>query len=209
MYTEMLAGGLVPAAERESYLATLHAEAERLGHLVENVLAYSRLERRSQGARLETAEIGALLAGMAGRLRARAERDGFLVTIPERAKGTVEADPAAVERILLNWVDNGCKYAAGAADRRLEIEVLPCPPRGRFLALRLRDHGPGIPRAVRRRLFCPFHKSAARAAASAPGVGLGLSLSRRLARSLGGDLRLAEAGEGGAVFELLLLSPRS
>jgi signal transduction histidine kinase len=105
------------------------AEAERLGHLVENVLAYSRLERRSQGARLETAEIGDLLAGMAGRLRARAERDGFQVTLPERAEGTVEADPAAVERILLNWVDNGCKYAAGAADRRLEIEVLP---RGRF-----------------------------------------------------------------------------
>jgi signal transduction histidine kinase len=53
-------------------------------------------------------------------------------------------------------------------------------------------------------LFRPFSKSANDAAQSAPGVGLGLALSRRLARSLGGDLRLEENGPLGASFTLTI-----
>jgi C4-dicarboxylate-specific signal transduction histidine kinase len=132
-------------------------------------------------------------------------RDGFtLVVHPLDQAVQVTADPAAIERILFNWVDNACKYAARATDRRLEIRPLV---RGPVVVLRLTDHGPGVPPEDRRRIFRPFHKSAARAAATAPGVGLGLALSRRLARSQGGDLRLGEETEPqveGAVFELLL-----
>ena len=66
------------------------------------------------------------------------------------------------------------------------------------------DHGPGLSAAVRRRLFRSFSKSAEEAAASAPGIGLGLALSRRLARDMGGDLRLDENAVGGARFILSL-----
>jgi signal transduction histidine kinase len=55
-----------------------------------------------------------------------------------------------------------------------------------------------------RRLFRPFHKSARDAAQSAPGVGLGLALSRRLARAIGGDLRLESTPGEGATFALRL-----
>jgi C4-dicarboxylate-specific signal transduction histidine kinase len=58
-----------------------------------------------------------------------------------------------------------------------------------------------------RRLFRPFCESARDAANSAPGVGLGLALSRRLARSMGGDLRLNEDYKGGANFVLTLREP--
>jgi signal transduction histidine kinase len=207
MYTEMLAEGMVPPEGQATYIATLHTETERLGHLVENVLAYSRLEGQIGKARLETLEIEQLLAGIADRLDERAARDGFTLVVhplDERAQVTaVTADAAALERILFNWVDNACKYAAEATDRRLEIRPLL---RDRFVVLQLTDHGPGVPPEARKRIFRPFHKSAARAAVTAPGVGLGLALSRRLARSQGGDLRLGEEiGRGeGAVFELLV-----
>jgi signal transduction histidine kinase len=208
MYTEMLAEGMVPPDGQAAYIATLHGETERLGHLVENVLAYSRLEGQTGKARLETLEIEPLLAGMADRLGERAARDGFTLVLhpmddPAQVAAVI-ADAAAVERILFNWVDNACKYAAPATDRRLEIRPLL---RGPFAVLQLADHGPGVPPEARRRIFRPFHKSAARAAATAPGVGLGLALSRRLARSQGGDLRLGEETDPqaeGAVFELLL-----
>jgi signal transduction histidine kinase len=98
-------------------------------------------------------------------------------------------------------VDNAAKYAAGAADRRIHLEAAPA---GRWLAVTVRDHGPGLDRRVVRRLFRPFSKSANDAAQSAPGVGLGLALSRRLARSLGGNLRLAENGPSGAAFTLTI-----
>jgi signal transduction histidine kinase len=70
--------------------------------------------------------------------------------------------------------------------------------------LRVGDDGPGISPAEGRKLFRPFSKSAHEAARTAPGVGLGLALSRRLARELGGDLRLEQGTARGATFVLTL-----
>jgi signal transduction histidine kinase len=53
-------------------------------------------------------------------------------------------------------------------------------------------------------MFRPFSKSAHEAAHTAPGVGLGLALSRRLARDMGGELRLDENVTDGACFVLTL-----
>src|SRR5439155_15089133 len=59
MYAEMLAGGMVPdEARRRHYLETLRIEADRLSHLVENVLSYARLERGVSRSRLEPVGVG-------------------------------------------------------------------------------------------------------------------------------------------------------
>jgi signal transduction histidine kinase len=205
LYTDMLAEGMVAPAEQHDYLGTLRAEADRLGHLVENVLAYSRLERRPE-PRLEPVPLADLLGELKDRLGSHAVRAGMALAVdlpfPELADERVLVDRNAVERILLNLMDNACKYAAGSADAQLEVRALR---RGRHLVLHFQDHGPGISSDERHRLFRPFHKSAARAAGGVPGVGLGLPLSRRLARSMGGDLRLVDSGpRGGAAFELSL-----
>lgn len=205
LYTDMLAEGMVAPAEQRDYLGTLRTEADRLGHLVENVLAYSRLERRPE-PNLDPVPLGELLDELRDRLGGHALRAGMALVVdlpfPELADERVLVDRNAVERILLNLMDNACKYAAGGADAKLEVRALR---RGRHLVLRFQDQGPGIDPRELRRLFRAFHKSAARAAGGVPGVGLGLPLSRRLARSMGGDLRLADSGpRGGAAFELSL-----
>jgi signal transduction histidine kinase len=205
MYTEMLREGMVADVGKEkAYLATLSLEAERLTHLVENVLAYARLEKSRAGGRIEAIPLGRLLSRVSGRLEERAAQAGLELVIEapqEVLDGEVSADASAVEQILFNLVDNSCKYAAGAPDRRLHLEAR----RGsRTVDLCLRDHGPGIPAADARRLFRPFSRSARDAAGSAPGVGLGLALSRRLARSMRGDLAYEAGGGGGACFVLKL-----
>jgi C4-dicarboxylate-specific signal transduction histidine kinase len=91
-------------------------------------------------------------------------------------------------------------YAATATDRRLHLEASVDRGKLRFV---VRDHGPGISKAGQKKLFQPFSKSVHEAAVSAPGVGLGLALCKRLARDLGGELRLLPATEG-AEFELSL-----
>jgi signal transduction histidine kinase len=204
MYTEMLAAGMIREdAKKQSYLQTMQAEADRLGHLVENVLAYSRIERGRARGHVVTLAVGELIAGVQRRLSERAEHAGMRLAV-ETGDGEavmVRADPSVVEQILFNLVDNACKYAASAEDRSIHLSA------GRengHVAIRVRDHGPGIGAVDQRRLFRPFSKSAREAANTAPGVGLGLALSRRLARELGGDLQL-ENGEGaGARFVLTL-----
>lgn len=66
------------------------------------------------------------------------------------------------------------------------------------------DEGRGVNGGEKRRLFRAFHKSALDAAHDKPGVGLGLALCRRLARALGGDLRLGRKSGNGACFVLQL-----
>jgi signal transduction histidine kinase len=206
LYSEMLAEDMVPDPEqRRGYLRTLCDESTRLMHLVENVLAYSRIERGRTAARLETVPVRTLVDGIEPRLRQCAARAGLNLIVecpPEAREVAVLADAMAVDQILSNLVDNACKYASaeGAAGKlHLSVEV-----RSKVVMLTVRDHGPGLTKEARRKLFQPFAKSATEAAHSAPGVGLGLALCRRLARELGGDLTPAAAPGGGAAFTLSL-----
>ncbi len=189
MYTEMLAEGMVTGEDaRQQYLGTLRAEASRLSHLVENVLAYARLERGRANGRIEEVTLGALVERVRGRLADRAGRAGMQLIVEgdeETLSVIVRANPSAVEQILFNLVDNACKYAAGAEDKRIHLAAERSGGRPQ---LRVSDHGPGIAPAALRRLFRPFSKSAHEAANTAPGVGLGLALSRRLARDMGSHL---------------------
>ena len=113
---------------------------------------------------------------------------------------TVRADVQAVEQVLFNLVNNSCKYAAGADDRRIHLEAEIA---GGMAGIRVRDHGRGVPREEGERIFRAFRKSARDAAERGAGVGLGLALSRRLARSLHGDLRLEDRTDA-ASFVLTL-----
>lgn len=206
MYSEMLAEGMVTDPEkRKFYLGTLCAEANRLSHLVENVLAYARLERGSARSRVEKVSLGELIERVKPRLLQRVEQVGLNLVVdsePAALRTVVHVDVSAVEQIIFNLVDNACKYAApDSTEKIVHLEALP---NGRFAMLRVRDHGQGITRQEAKKLFRPFSKSAHEAAHSAPGVGLGLALCRRLSRSLGGDLRLDESVKGGACFELRL-----
>jgi len=230
MYSEMLAGGMVTdEAKRLRYLDTLRRESERLVHLVENVLSYARLERGRARGHTETVALADLAGRIGPGLAERAEQAGFAFVVEPGIAGaspssagadparlaaagtaasavvgsaaTVRADPSAVEQILFNLVDNACKYAAGAADKRIH---LVSEAAGGRAVLKVCDHGPGISPRDARRLFRPFSKSARDAANSAPGVGLGLALSRRLARDMGGDLVLIPRPGDGACFALSL-----
>lgn len=204
MYAEMLAHEMAPPEKRREYLETLQVEADRLTHLVENVLAYARLERGArQGRRLNTT-VAELISTCAPRLALRAAQADMelVVEIDGAAEAAaVVTDAQAVEQILFNLVDNAAKYAVHAQDRRIGLS---CRVQGKFLEVRVCDHGPGVSPSQRRRLFRPFSKTVEEAAVTAPGVGLGLALSQRLAQDLGGRLELEPTSRDGACFLLRL-----
>ncbi len=206
MYTEMLAEKMVPdEAKQTQYLETMRCESDRLSHLVENVLAYARLERGKAPARVRDITVSELLDGVQDTLTQRADQADMDLRIEPNgvADTIVKADPTAVEQILFNLVDNACKYAGEAEDRSIHVEAVNGNGDG-MIHLRIRDHGPGVSKQESRRLFKPFRKSARDAAHSAPGVGLGLALSLRLANAMAGNLRADTNNNGGACFELSL-----
>jgi signal transduction histidine kinase len=204
LYTDMLAEGMVIGEQKErDYLGRLRNEAQRLQHLVENVLFYARLEGGRAGAMRETVDLAPLLDEVLPRLSERAAAAGLQIVLDAGDRVPVQAriDRSAIEQILVNLVDNACKYGRPSDPPVIQLALARSD---RAAVIRFRDHGPGLSPADRRRLFRPFSKSDREAAGGPPGVGLGLALSRRLARAQGGELRLDETVARGAAFVLTL-----
>lgn len=110
-------------------------------------------------------------------------------------------DPARVKQILANLLSNAVKYAAKGpvtveAGERTE-EAHP----GDWIALSVRDSGPGIPRDKLEAVFEEYTRLDPQAR---PGAGIGLAISRRIARLMGGDLTVASEPGRGSTFTLWL-----
>jgi signal transduction histidine kinase len=201
LYTDLLAENRVPDEQkRQSYFETLRNEATRLRHLVENVLAFARLERTPAQQPLESINITDLAERIRPGVEAQCNRVGMKLELDNwNHNGSyIKTNAEMLEQIITNLIDNACKYAATAEDKRITLGCRQTPTR---LILSVRDYGPGLHPDAARKLFRPFAKSATEAASSAPGIGLGLALSRRLARSLGGDLRWCSDVAPGCCFE--------
>ena len=200
LYSDMLASGAMKPEKRGDYLRVLSREADRLSHLVENVLSFSKIERGSARSMVRESTVAELLEPMCERLEARLATAGMTLKMASPCAVRVRVDNAAVEHILFNLIDNSAKYAAAGNPPEVAIQIKVA---SRSVEIIVADHGPGIPLTERRRIFRAFHKSAREAAESRPGVGLGLALSRRLAKSLGGGLECVDSNEG-ACFVLRL-----
>lgn len=194
MYSEMLAEGMIKDDDtRRAYLNTLRDESDRLAMLVENVLAYTRLERGARRVEPKETTLAVAIDDVSPVLQRLADRAGMDLTIDldGSADAPLHVDVDALGQILSNLVDNAGKYAAEARDRAIDLTV---GLRGGTLTVEVRDHGPGVRPEHARAIFAPFDRGPRAAGDPTAGVGLGLALARGLARSLGGDLRLLPAG---------------
>lgn len=210
LYSELLQQGRVPdEAKRDDYLATIGRETQRLTRLVNNVLDFSRLEQgRKRFDRVEidlVAELNALLAMH----EPRVTESGLVLRreLPD-APLKVRTDRDALGQILINLLDNACKYAPAGGEILVSIQ----PATGQVCHLisdkpvratvRVADRGPGVPAGQRERIFEKFHRVDDTLIAEKAGAGLGLSIARQLARGLGGELRYVDRAGGGAEFIL-------
>lgn len=151
-------------------LGRVQGDLDRLIRMVNELLDVAKIDA---GLALEKrpADLGALVKSAVDTLRPLAK-----VALEVRGEGTtVEVDPARVQQILLNLVDNALKYAKS----RVTVEV-----EGR--QVRVSDDGPGVPPEHREAIFRRFAKI--ESGPKPPGAGLGLSIARKIAELHGGSL---------------------
>jgi signal transduction histidine kinase len=199
MYTEMLVKGMVGEGKRLEYLQTLQRESDRLSVLVENVLAYARIEDGRAPLTRDPILVSELVNRSSAALKQRVLDAGHHLEIQNQVPDEVqvETDCGAVDQVLFNLVDNACKY--GHQGGVAEISLTVKRESGKLWIL-VRDQGPGVPTNVAKAIFRAFDRGAVEAADPNPGIGLGLALCRGLAQDLGGGLDLQHADEGGACF---------
>ncbi|HEX2838143.1 MAG TPA: ATP-binding protein [Phycisphaerales bacterium] len=197
LYSQMLSDGMVPTEDgKRQYARTLHHESIRLTRIVESVLDFARLGRGSKAA-FETLTLRELRARIEPGLLAACDRANMRldVTLTCDADQPVRTDPAILERVLGNLVDNACKYARSDNPDQDHVILTWSIENGRLRAT-VRDFGPGVPFEEQTRVFDAFVRGRAHAHGSTPGLGLGLALSKGLAEQLGGELRMVQASPG-------------
>jgi signal transduction histidine kinase len=203
LYIDMLLGGLVrDEKQREEYLQTLNAEADRLNRLVSNVLDFSRLEKQNPHMTRAQLPVSELLAQVQATWQGRCHDAGKELVVESSIDlaTPICTDPALLQQILGNLLDNACKYSRGADDARVWLSVRP--EKG-GVVFEVEDRGPGVPAAERRSIFRAFRRG--RQADVTGGVGLGLALAQRWTRLLGGRIDLRPPGtETGACFQVWL-----
>ena len=202
LYAELLEQGRVrDATQGGDYLRTIGRETQRLTRLVNNALDFSRLEQGRKKYAREAVDATAELARLLDTHEPRLAEAGLALRRelpPGALRLTVDRD--ALEQIVLNLLDNACKYAAAGGEVTLSVAARSAGG----AEIRIADRGPGVPAGQTERIFEKFHRVDDALTAEKSGAGLGLSIARQLARGLGGELRYAPRPGGGAEFILQL-----
>ena len=199
LLAENLESGLAErTGQTGEHVRLIREESERLGGLVENVLAFSRGERKFVP---EEFDVRAMIDEAVAPVGPLAAAKGVALVIevgsfPEPPQG----DAAALRRALLNLLDNALKHTP--AEGTIRCEASPAAPG--WWRIVVSDTGPGIPAAERARIFEPFYRIGDELRRATPGTGLGLALVKRTAEAHGGRVTATEAPGGGACFTVEL-----
>lgn len=175
MFGEMLVTKRVlDASKQQEYLEIICSESERLSGLIENVLDFAALERGKRRYELRNCDLADIAQRAIDTLRYRFEREGVqvrLIRVGDAPRGLV--DEQAILLVVMNLLDNAVKYG-GRTPVEVTVETL-----AREIQIRVRDHGPGIAQADRKRVFERFYR--AKASSEARGSGIGLAIVKRIA----------------------------
>lgn len=188
-------GAELPPAERAALLAGIVQESQRLNELIANLLFATRLDAGDVALRREWTSLEEIV-GAAVR-RARAQASGRPIQVEPATLPLVQADPVLLEQCVFLLLDNALRHTPpGTA-----VQARPFVGDGRC-GVDVHDDGPGVPAAVRGRLFERFARGE-----RSSGLGLGLPIAAAIARAHGGTLELCDEAAPGATFRLQLPVP--
>lgn len=209
MYSELLEAGWADEAKKAGWYRYIRVEAERLSRLIANVLTLARMTRGQDTLELRTQPLGALLERLGATLAAPLTAADFTLTReidPAAAAALVAVDEDTLTQVLLNLVENAIKFTPADAPRRVELAARPAGADA--VAVSVRDHGRGVPRAARRRIFDLFYRHGDELTRETTGTGIGLALVRELVGAMHGRVEVADAAPG-AVFTIVLPRARA
>ena len=196
--TETLQMDRVRSPERfAEYLATIHAEAARLTLLVQRVLEFSRVQHRPD-YEFERTDLGALVRETVNAFRHSLSNQHFSFRVIEEGPSPIVlADPAALEQVLVNLLDNAVKYSN--ADKTITVRVSSSRKQA---VVEIVDRGMGIAPHEQEHIFERFYRTAA--SRQRPGFGLGLPLVRELMLAHRGRVEVDSTPRVGSTFRVVL-----
>jgi PAS domain S-box-containing protein len=199
-FGQLLQRRALPADQARSVEHILKA-GRHLLNLINEVLEISRIEANQQQLSLEPVHAATLLNEALALVRPTAEQRPVQLALraPHGTDAYVRADQQRLMQVLLNLLSNAIKYNHAGGTVELLARSAADADGTAFLALGVRDTGPGIPADRLGELFVAFSRLGAERS-GVEGTGLGLALSKRLVELMGGRLRVESAVGDGSTF---------
>jgi two-component system phosphate regulon sensor histidine kinase PhoR len=208
LLTETL-GAELERADAESRIrervAKIDVETGHLVQMVNDLLDLSRIEGGMSELRRDAVDMAAVIAGAIERVRTFADRQGVRLAtdLPTDDLPGVHGDEERLGQVLVNLLHNAVKFSPAGT-----TVTVAAAERDGQLAIEVRDHGVGIPRADLDRVFERFYKVDKARQRGVGGTGLGLAIARHIVESHGGRIWVESQEGRGSTFSFTLLLAR-
>jgi signal transduction histidine kinase len=200
-YEELLSDGITgPVTElQRQQLGRINASARHLLGLIDEILTFARVDIGRERVRWESMSVNHTLGDAAALVEpmAAAKDIKFVVELLEEDQA-IQTDGTKLRQMLVNLLSNGIKFT-----EKGEVRV-SCAVSHSELEVRIADTGVGIAAENIEDVFEPFWQAEQMATRRTGGTGLGLSVTRKLARLLGGDVTVTSRIGEGTTFVLRL-----
>lgn len=201
----LLARGNEDPTQTREYLELIARENVRLSRLIDNFLTFSRMERNRHAFTLTPCRPARIVEAARDSMGDRLEAAGcsFTVEVPADLP-EITADHDAMVTVLLNLLDNACKYSHD--EKQVGLRVYP---RGDEICFEVSDNGIGLSRRATRRIFDRFYQVDQTLSRRAGGCGLGLSIVDFIVKAHGGSIEVRSQPGKGSTFTVNIPAEQS
>jgi signal transduction histidine kinase len=202
LYLETLKTRDIKPAKQQEFYDVMLADSERLLNTVEQVLLASRAREQKRLLNVSEINLSALLRECVERIRHRYDLPETTISLPAvEDKIRISGDMDELQAVFMNLLDNAVKYSQKDVKISLNVKNL----NEKFVIVRIKDSGIGIPPSELRRIFRRFYRVPNRATQKAKGTGLGLFIVRSIVDKHGGKIWAESGGlDTGSTFMVQL-----
>jgi signal transduction histidine kinase len=194
MFGETLDSGMVKEDEdKRKFYSIIRKESERLTHLINNVLDFSRMDAGVKEYNFREEDLAETIRNSLEAYRYQISDSGFNIESELPAEPVIlKIDRDAISQVLLNLLNNAVKYSD--EEKYILVKVWKDSNSAMFSVT---DHGVGIKKEEIRKIFDKFYRISAAATGEIRGSGLGLTLAQHIVEAHGGKIDVrSEVGEG-------------
>lgn len=198
---EMLQNNRVPTEERKhKYYSAMLQESERLTHLIENILDFSKMEAGRKEFLFENGNLGSLVDELLSSVKNHYMDKGFQINyilsspVPDSV-----FDKESMMQVLQNLVDNACKYSGDS--KKIEIKLSHIRSE---LVLTVKDFGIGIKKDEQDKIFSRFYRAGNELTQKVKGSGIGLTIVKQIVSAHNGRIEVKSEPGKGSDFQIHL-----
>jgi PAS domain S-box-containing protein len=182
-------------------LSSMETQINKVTRLVEELLDVSKIQAGRLEYRQEAVDLDALLREIVDTMQQTHPSHSILVRGAVQA--SLMADRDRLGQVFTNLISNAIKYSPGAETVEIDLEASP-----ETVTIRVHDHGLGIPREQRDKIFERFYRATGPKQKAIPGLGMGLYIVAEIVKRHGGTITVESAVGKGSIFTVTLPKKR-